>query len=58
MPGTFTVLGETSVALEDFVPPRIRVDVEAPNGPAQAGDTSLRRPRRLLVPDARLTDCG
>lgn len=39
MPGTFTVLGETSVALEDFVPPQIRVDVEAPNEPAEAGDT-------------------
>lgn len=37
MPGTFTVLGETSVALEDFVPPQIRVSVESPEGRGQAG---------------------
>lgn len=38
MPGTFTVLGETSVALEDFVPPQIRVNVEPPAERASAGD--------------------
>lgn len=38
MPGTFTVLGGTSVALEDFVPPQIRVAVEPPEGRGQAGD--------------------
>jgi alpha-2-macroglobulin len=38
LPGTFTVLGETSVALEDFVPPQIRVDVVPPEGPREAGD--------------------
>ena len=38
MPGTFTVLGETSVALEDFVPPQIRVEVKPPAGRGQAGD--------------------
>ncbi|MGD9611863.1 MAG: alpha-2-macroglobulin [Kiritimatiellia bacterium] len=38
MPGTFTVLGETSVALEDFVPPQIRVAVKPPEGRGQAGD--------------------
>lgn len=38
MPGTFTVLGQTSVALEDFVPPQIRVEVEPPEGRRQAGD--------------------
>lgn len=38
LPGTFTVLGETSVALEDFVPPQIRVDVVPPEGRASAGD--------------------
>lgn len=27
MPGTFTSLGQTEIALEDFVPPQIRVDV-------------------------------
>ncbi|NCA83337.1 MAG: hypothetical protein EOM72_11440, partial [Opitutae bacterium] len=41
MPGTFTVLGETSVALEDFVPPQIRVDVEPPEGRGSAGDVLL-----------------
>ena len=38
MPGTFTVLGETSVALEDFVPPQIRVEITPPEGRGQAGD--------------------
>jgi len=38
MPGTFTVLGKTSIALEDFVPPQIRVEVEPPPEPGQAGD--------------------
>ena len=38
MPGTFTVLGATSVALEDFVPPQIRVDVEPPPERGGAGD--------------------
>ncbi|HPT15717.1 MAG TPA: MG2 domain-containing protein, partial [Kiritimatiellia bacterium] len=38
LPGTFTVLGTTSVALEDFVPPQIRVDVKPPEGRGQAGD--------------------
>jgi uncharacterized protein YfaS (alpha-2-macroglobulin family) len=32
LPGTFTVLGQTVVSLEDFVPPQIRVDLEAPAG--------------------------
>ncbi len=38
MPGTFTVLGQMLVALEDFVPPQIRVDVKPPEGRGQAGD--------------------
>ena len=38
LPGTFAVLGATSVALEDFVPPQIRVDVKPPEGRGQAGD--------------------
>ena len=38
LPGTFTVLGETSVALEDFVPPQIRVAVKPPAGRGRAGD--------------------
>lgn len=38
MPGTFTVLGQTSVALEDFVPPQIRVNVEPSQGRARVGD--------------------
>jgi uncharacterized protein YfaS (alpha-2-macroglobulin family) len=38
MPGTFTVLGTTSIALEDFVPPQIRVAVEAPPERARAGE--------------------
>ena len=37
LPGTFTVLGETVVALEDFVPPQIRVDLEAPPQRLAAG---------------------
>lgn len=38
LPGTFTVLGETSVALEDFVPPQIRVAVKPPEERGRAGD--------------------
>ena len=38
MPGTFTALGATSVALEDFVPPQIRVSVEPPPERGGAGD--------------------
>lgn len=38
MLGTFTVLGWTSVALEDFVPPQIRVAVEPPLERGAAGD--------------------
>ncbi len=38
MPGTFTVLGSTSVALEDFVPPQIRVAVESATERGSAGD--------------------
>jgi len=38
MPGTGTVLGRTSVALEDFVPPQIRVKVTPPTGPVAVGD--------------------
>ncbi len=30
MPGTHTLLGQTTVALEDFVPPQIRVDLLSP----------------------------
>ena len=41
MPGTHTVLGQTEVALEDFVPPQIRVAVEAPEGRFTAGDVLL-----------------
>ena len=37
MPGTFTVLGATSVALEDFVPPQIRVAVESEPVRGRAG---------------------
>ncbi len=37
MPGTFTVLGEPVVALEDFVPPQIRVDLAAPSARQSAG---------------------
>jgi hypothetical protein len=37
MPGTFTVLGETTVAVEDFVPPQIRVQLNAPAGRLRAG---------------------
>ena len=40
MPGTFTVLGETSVALEDFVPPQIRVDVQSATERGFVGDVS------------------
>ena len=38
MPGTFTVLGQTTAALEDFVPPQIRVEVQPPAERGQAGD--------------------
>jgi len=38
MPGTHTVLGQTSVALEDFVPPQIRVDVHPAAEGGEAGD--------------------
>ena len=38
MPRTHTVLGSAQVALEDFVPPQIRVAVEAPGGRFRAGD--------------------
>ena len=38
LPGTHTVLGETSVAMEDFVPPQVRVAVEPPEGRGAAGD--------------------
>lgn len=38
MPGTHTVLGRTTVSLEEFVPPQIRVDVDAPEGRHRAGD--------------------
>jgi len=41
MPGTFTPLGGTSVALEDFVPPQIRVEVEPTDEPIAAGDLVL-----------------
>jgi alpha-2-macroglobulin len=39
MPGTFTRLGGTSVSLEDFVPPQVRVRVEAPSERQQTGET-------------------
>jgi uncharacterized protein YfaS (alpha-2-macroglobulin family) len=32
MPGTHTLMGSASVALEDFVPPQIRVAVQPPEG--------------------------
>jgi hypothetical protein len=37
LPGTFTVLGSTAVALEDFVPPQIRVTLEPPAERQAAG---------------------
>lgn len=37
LPGTFSVLGQTVVSLEDFVPPQIRVDLEPPAGRLTAG---------------------
>ncbi|MCF7837152.1 MAG: hypothetical protein K9N49_00825 [Candidatus Marinimicrobia bacterium] len=40
LPGTFTVLGETTIALEDFVPPQIRVTIDAPPERAPAGAPS------------------
>ncbi len=41
MPGTDTVLGRTSVALEDFVPPQIRVSLEPPAGRYPGGEVLL-----------------
>lgn len=38
MPGTFKVIGETIVSVEDFVPPQIRVDITAPTARGKAGD--------------------
>lgn len=43
LPGTFTVLGRTEVALEDFVPPQIRVDLQAPAERLAAGSTLVYR---------------
>jgi hypothetical protein len=37
LPGTFTVLGAAAVALEDFVPPQIRVTLEPPAERQAAG---------------------
>ncbi len=37
MPGTFTSLGQATLALEDFVPPQIRVAVAAPAGRVLTG---------------------
>lgn len=37
LPGTFTELGGTSVSLEDFVPPQIRVDLALPPGRLTGG---------------------
>jgi hypothetical protein len=42
LPGTFTVLGATSVALEDFVPPQIRVDVKPPEGRGRPATSGVR----------------
>jgi alpha-2-macroglobulin len=39
LPGTFTSIGETSAAIEDFVPPQIRVDVKAEAERAPAGES-------------------
>ncbi len=41
MPGTFTSLGSTSIALEDFVPPQIRVEVEPTTNRIAAGDLAM-----------------
>ena len=38
MPGTFTVLGESVVSLEDFVPPQIRVDLSPSKERGKAGE--------------------
>ena len=38
LPGTFTVLGATDFALEDFVPPQIRVAVASAEERGRAGD--------------------
>lgn len=38
LPGTFTVLGQTTVALEDFVPPQIRVQLEPPKARTKGGE--------------------
>ncbi len=45
MPGTRTVLGSTTVSLEDFVPPQIRVKVTAPEGRHTAGSVLGSRVR-------------
>lgn len=37
LPGTFSVLGQTVVSLEDFVPPQIRVELESPVARMTAG---------------------
>ncbi|MCL2103999.1 MAG: MG2 domain-containing protein [Kiritimatiellaeota bacterium] len=39
MPGTQTVLGKTTVAVEEFVPPQIRAQIEMPTSPLPAGET-------------------
>ena len=36
LPGTLKTLGSTTVALEDFFPPQVRVDVKPPEAPLQA----------------------
>ena len=38
MPGTDTLLGRAAVAVEEFVPPQIRVQVEMPTSPVPAGE--------------------
>lgn len=43
LPGTFTVLGQTVVSLEDFVPPQIRVDLLPPAGRLTAGSALAYR---------------
>ncbi|MBP7829761.1 MAG: hypothetical protein KA248_07570 [Kiritimatiellae bacterium] len=37
LPGTLKTLGGATVALEDFFPPQVRVDVKPPEAPLQAG---------------------
>lgn len=41
LPGTLKTLGSTVIALEDFVPPQVRVDVEAPRDPLRPDEASL-----------------